>query len=72
MPSIRLLQDVAGTGPVQGSAGDVLAVDGRTASVWADGVRAALVRDAPPVEVAVVVPVAETTDTRARPGQRRG
>ena len=56
MPRIRLLTSVAGDGPVVGDAGDVLDVDSRTASVWADGVRAERVieRDARP-ERAVTV-----------------
>jgi ribosomal protein L24 len=40
VPRIRLLVSVAGDGPVSGDVGDVLEVDGRTARVWADGVRA--------------------------------
>ena len=45
MPLIRLLTSVVGSGPVSGSAGDEIRVDGPTAKVWADGVRAELVRD---------------------------
>lgn len=40
MPRIRLLQSIAGDGPVSGDALDVLEVDSRTARIWADGVRA--------------------------------
>ncbi len=40
MPAIRLLTDVAGGGPVAGSAGDVLEVDSHTAQQWCDGERA--------------------------------
>lgn len=47
MPVIRLLTSVVGSGPVSGSAGDEIRVDGPTASVWADGVRAELVRELP-------------------------
>lgn len=45
MPLIRLLTSVVGSGPVFGDAGDEIRVDGPTASVWADGVRAELVRE---------------------------
>jgi hypothetical protein len=44
MPLIRLLTSVVGSGPVSGVAGDEIRVDGSTAKVWADGVRAELVR----------------------------
>ena len=44
MPLIRLLTSVVGSGPVSGDAGDEIRVDGPTAAVWADGVRAELVR----------------------------
>lgn len=44
MPLIRLLTSVVGPGPVSGDAGDEIRVDGPTAKVWADGVRAELVR----------------------------
>ncbi len=47
MPLIRLLTSVVGSGPVSGDAGDEIRVDGPTASVWADGVRAELVREEP-------------------------
>ena len=47
MPLIRLLTSVVGSGPVFGDAGDEIRVDGPTASVWADGVRAELVREEP-------------------------
>jgi len=45
VPLIRLLTSVVGSGPVFGDAGDEIRVDGPTASVWADGVRAELVRE---------------------------
>lgn len=45
MPLIRLLTSVVGSGPVSGSAGDEIRVDGPTADIWADGVRAELVRE---------------------------
>lgn len=58
MPTIRLLTSVAG-GPAAGEAGDEIRVDAATAQVWADGVRAELVRE-PQVERAVVRPVEKT------------
>lgn len=45
MPLIRLLTSVVGSGPVFGDAGDEIRVDGPTAVIWADGVRAELVRE---------------------------
>lgn len=48
MPLIRLLTSVVGSGPVSGDAGDEIRVDGPTAKVWADGVRAELVRSDQP------------------------
>ena len=48
MPLIRLLTSVVGSGPVFGDAGDEIRVDGPTAQVWADGVRAELVREEKP------------------------
>lgn len=68
MPLIRLLTSVVGSGPVSGDAGDEIRVDGPTASVWADGERAELVREDKP-ERAVKRPT-ETTD-RARKVTRR-
>ena len=47
MPLIRLLTSVVGSDSVSGDAGDEIRVDGPTASVWADGVRAELVREEP-------------------------
>lgn len=65
MPLIRLLTSVAGSGPVCGNAGDEIRVDGATASVWADGVRAELVREKAP-ERAVVGPTEKTTARQRR------
>jgi hypothetical protein len=64
VPLIRLLTSVAGDGPVFGDAGDELRVDGPVAKVWADGVRAELVREAP-TERAVTGPP-ETTERNRR------
>jgi hypothetical protein len=63
VPLIRLLTSVVGSGPVFGSAGDEIRVDGPTAKAWADGIRAELVREETP-ERAITGPT-ETTD-RAR------
>lgn len=64
MPLIRLLTSVAGPGPVSGDAGDEVRVDGPTAKVWADGVRAVLVRAEQP-ERAITGPT-ETTGRQRR------
>jgi hypothetical protein len=63
VPLIRLLTSVVGSGPVFGDAGDEVRVDGPTAQVWADGVRAELVREARP-ERAVIEPTEVTGRTR--------
>jgi hypothetical protein len=63
LPLIRLLTSVVGSGPVSGSAGDEIRVDGPTASVWADGVRAELVREEKR-ERAVIEPAEKTGRTR--------
>lgn len=63
MATIRLLQDVVGSGPVQGATGDILEVDHATAAVWADGIRAERV-------VTREVPV-ETAVDRGAPGRTR-
>ena len=65
MPLIRLLTSVVGSGPVSGNAGDEIRVDGPTAKVWADGVRAELVRGEEP-ERAVKGPAETTKRTRRR------
>lgn len=65
MPLIRLLTSVVGSGPVFGDAGDEIRVDGPTASVWADGVRAELVREEKR-ETTVVGPAESTSRRRVR------
>jgi hypothetical protein len=69
MPLIRLLTSVVGPGPVSGDAGDEIRVDGPTASAWADGIRAELVRAEQP-EHAVVNP-AEKAARRVTRAPRR-
>ena len=69
MPLIRLLTSVVGSGPVSGDAGDEIRVDGPTASIWADGVRAELVRE-PSQERAVKQPAEKTTARRITRAER--
>lgn len=47
MPRVRFLQSVAGDDIGDRSAGDVVDLSAAQAKVWADGVRAELVRDEP-------------------------
>lgn len=70
MPRIRLLVSVAGDG-VAGDAGDVLDVSGALASVWADGERAELVRDAAPRTPEDGAPVVERA-AHATTARKRG
>lgn len=53
-----------------GAEGDELDVDGPTAAVWADGVRAQLVRQEP-VRRAVTVPVEVTVASAGTAGSKR-
>jgi hypothetical protein len=63
MARIRMLTSVAGEG-FAWSAGQEIDLPGREAAVWADGVRAVLVRDEP-LETPESGPVEKTRRTRA-------
>lgn len=69
MPRIRILQSIAGA-DFSWSGGEIVDVDGPTASAFADGYRAELVRGPATIETATAAPV-ETAEDKPRATRKR-